>query len=300
MLQGMASERRTITLADGRDVEFLVTGPEGGLTLVVHTGTPSGLVLNAKIRDAAIERGLRVMQASRPGYEESTPRPGRTVGDVIPDVAAVLDVIGAGEFVAVGFSGGGPHSLASAALLPGRCLGAASVAGVAPYTAEGLDFLAGMGPENIEEFGSAARGWESLTEYLDKESSALAGVTGEQIVAALGGLVSDADKAVLTGEYADDMAESLNGAIRNGIAGWRDDDLAFLAGWGFPLAGLAGRVAIWQGDQDNMVPFAHGRWLAANIPGARVHLEPGAGHLTMTVTAIGDILDDLLDMAGRR
>jgi len=296
----MAIERSKVSLADGRDVEYLVTGADGGLTLVVHVGTPSGLVLNAKIRDAAIERGLRVVQASRPGYEDSTPRPGRTVGDVIPDVAAVLDAAGAGEFVAIGFSGGGPHSLASAALLPGRCLAAASVAGVAPYTAQGLDFLAGMGPENIEEFGSAARGWDALSEYLDKEASALAGVTGEQIVAAFGGLVSEADKAVLTGEFADDMAQSLNGAIRNGIAGWRDDDLAFLADWGFPLGDLAGRVAIWQGDQDNMVPFAHGRWLAAHIPGARVHLEPGAGHLTMTVTAIDAILDDLLDLAGRR
>jgi pimeloyl-ACP methyl ester carboxylesterase len=172
------------------------------------------------------------------------------------------------------------------------------VAGVAPYGVEGLDFLAGMGPENVEEFTLAVRGVDALTPYLEKEAAALGSIKGEQIIESLGGLISRADAGVINGEFADDLARSLHGAIREGIAGWRDDDLAFAADWGFSLDEFAAPVAIWQGDQDMMVPFAHGRWLAARIPGARAHLEPGAGHLTMTVTAIGRILDDLLDLAG--
>jgi pimeloyl-ACP methyl ester carboxylesterase len=293
----METERRLVRLADGRDIDVLTAGPEGGLPLVVHQGTPSGQVLSSNLGRAAVERGLRVVQAARPGYEDSTPRPGRTVADVVPDIAAVLDAIGADTYVSIGFSGGGPHTLACAALAPERCLGTASVAGAAPYAAEGLDFTAGMGPENVEEFGLAARGADALTPFLDKEAEALHGVTGEQVVAAFGGLISGADAAVLTGEFAAELAASLRGAVRNGIAGWRDDDLAFVADWGFPVLALAGRAAIWQGDQDKMVPFAHGQWLGAHIPGARVHLEPGAGHLTMTVTAIDRILDDLLDLA---
>jgi pimeloyl-ACP methyl ester carboxylesterase len=295
----METERRLVRLADGRDIDVLTAGPDGGLPLVVHHGTPGGLALNAYLGRAAAERGLRVVQAARPGYEDSTPRPGRTVADVVADTAAVLDAISADEYVSIGFSGGGPHALACAALAPGRCLGTASVAGAAPYTAEGLDFVAGMGPENIEEFGLAARGAGALTPFLDKEAEALRGITGEQVAAAFGGLISGADAAVLTGEFAAELARGLRGALRNGIAGWRDDDLAVIAEWGFPVDALSGRAAIWQGDQDNMVPFAHGQWLAAHIPGARVHLEPGAGHLTMTVTAIDRILDDLLDLAGR-
>ncbi len=296
----METERRVIRLADGRDIEFQTAGPADGLPLVVHEGTPVGLVLNRRLASAALARGLRVVQAARPGYEESTPRPGRTVADVVPDIAAVLDAVGAGTYVSIGFSGGGPHALACAALAPERCLGAASVAGVAPYTAEGLDFLGGMGPENVEEFSLAARGEDALTPFLEKEAAALRGITGEQVAASLGGLISGADAAVLTGEFAADLAKGLSSALRNGVAGWRDDDLAFVAGWGFPLAALSGRAAIWQGDQDNMVPFTHGQWLGAHVPGARVHLEPGAGHLTMTVTAIDRILDDLLDLAGPR
>jgi pimeloyl-ACP methyl ester carboxylesterase len=293
----MQTQRRLVRMADGRDIDVLTAGPEDGLVLVVHEGTPVGLVLNARLGDAAIERGLRPVLAARPGYERSTPRPGRRVADVAADVAAVLDELGARDFVSIGFSGGGPHSLACAALLPQRCRAAASVAGVAPYDAGGLDFLAGMGPENVEEFGLAARGAAALTPFLEKERAGLADVTGEQVIAALGGLISSADAGALTGEFADDLAAALRAAVREGIDGWLEDDLAFVADWGFSLDALGGRAAIWQGDQDNMVPFAHGQWLAAHAPGARVHLEPGAGHVTMTATAIDRILDDLLDLA---
>jgi pimeloyl-ACP methyl ester carboxylesterase len=287
----MVTERRLLRLADGRDIEFLTAGPEDGRPLVVHEGTPVGLEINSKLGAAAAERGLRLVQVARPGYVQSTAKPGRRVADIAADVAAVLDDIGAATFVSIGFSGGGPHSIACAALLPGRCLAAASVAGVGPYGVEGLDFLAGMGPENVEEFGLAIQGEAALTPFLEKEAA------GEQIVGALAGLISGADAAVLTGEFADSLAAALRSAISNGIAGWRDDDLAFATDWGFWPDANSAPIAIWQGDQDNMVPFAHGQWLAAHIPGARVHLQPGAGHLTMTVTAIDQILDELLDLS---
>jgi len=124
----MQTQRRLVRTADGRDIDVLIAGPEGGRPLVVHEGTPAGLVLNARLGNAAIERGLRPVLAARPGYERSTPRPGRRVADVAADVTAVLDELDAREFVSIGFSGGGPHSLACAAWLPERCLAAASVA----------------------------------------------------------------------------------------------------------------------------------------------------------------------------
>jgi pimeloyl-ACP methyl ester carboxylesterase len=292
------TRRRLVRLADGRDIDVLTAGPENGLPLIVHEGTPIGLVVFPPTVEAASERGLRVVMVARPGYERSTPRPGRRVRDIAADVAQVLDALGADTFVTAGWSGGGPHALACAACLPGRCLAAASVSGAGPYGVAGLDFFAGMGPENIEEFGAAVHGEQNLTTYLETAAKPLRAITGEDVAAALGGLVSDADKAALTGEYAATVAAGLRGAVSNGIAGWRDDDLAFTADWGFAFDVPTAPVAIWQGDQDRMVPYAHGQWLAARIPGARAHLTPGEGHLTLTVSAIGQILDDLLDMAG--
>jgi pimeloyl-ACP methyl ester carboxylesterase len=308
----MQTERRTVGMPDGRMIEILTAGPADGLPLVLHEGTPVGLALFEPTVRAAAVRGLRVILTARPGYEGSTPRPGRRVADAAADVADVLTALGADAFVTMGWSGGGPHALACSAVLPGRCLAAASIAGLAPYGAQGLDWMDGMGPENVAEFGAALAGEAALTEFLEEAAVGFKELTGAQIADSLGGLASAADRAALTGEYADHMATALKTALSSGIAGWRDDDLAFTADWGFSLgwdAQLnavtllgaeipAPRVAIWQGGQDRMVPYAHGEWLAAHIHGARAHLLPGEGHLTLTVTSLDRILDDLLDLAG--
>ena len=297
----MTADTFTVYLADGRRLEVLAAGPDDGLPLVMHNGTPIGLVAYAPMVDAAARRGLRLVMCARPGYGDSTALPGRRVADVTGDVAAVLDELGAPRFVTVGSSGGGPHALACAARLPARCLAAATMAGVAPFTAEGLDWLDGMGAENIEEIGAATAGEAQLTSYLEAEAASLATITGPEVADGLGDLISAADKAAATGEFADYLAASFRAAVRTGIAGWRDDDLAFASDWGFTMAeaGAGAPVAVWQGDQDMMVPWAHGNWLAVHIPGAVAHLLPGEGHLTLGITSFGAILDDLLAMADR-
>jgi len=158
-----------------------------------------------------------------------------------------------------------------------------------------------MGAENIEEIGAATAGEAQLTRYLEAEAASLATITGPEVADSLGDLISAADKAAATGEFADYLAASFRAAVRTGIAGWRDDDLAFASDWGFTMAeaGAGAPVAVWQGDQDMMVPWAHGNWLAVHIPGAVAHLLPGEGHLTLGITSFGAILDDLLAMADR-
>jgi pimeloyl-ACP methyl ester carboxylesterase len=122
-------------------------------------------------------------------------------------------------------------------------------------------------------------------------------VRGADLAAALGGLVSDIDKRALTGEFADVLAESFRRAVSTGIAGWRDDDLAFSRSWGFDLDAIRRPVTVWQGGQDRMVPFAHGQWLAAHIPTARVHLYPDEGHLSLGVASLDRIVAELAELS---
>jgi pimeloyl-ACP methyl ester carboxylesterase len=295
----MANEQRITVPADGgRVLEALVSGPDDALPLVFHTGTPNGLVWHAPLAEAAAARGLRTVLYSRPGYGGSTPQPGRLVADAAADVEKILERIGADEFVTAGWSGGGPHALACAALLPVRCLAAATIAGVAPYDSPGLDWMAGMAEENHQEFGAALAGEADLATFLDGAAGSLREISAAGVADGLGGLVSETDKAALTGEFADYLAAAFRSAVTPGIDGWRDDDLAFTRDWGLSLDALghATPVAIWQGDQDRMVPSAHGAWLAANIPLARARFRPGEGHLSL-INKVGEILDDLMSLA---
>jgi pimeloyl-ACP methyl ester carboxylesterase len=244
-----------------------------------------------------IERGWQLVAAARPGYAGSTRQEGRTVADVADDIAAVLDHLGLDRFLTIGRSGGGPHALACAALLPDRCDAAATIAGVAPYDAEGLDFLAGMGPENVEEYTAAATSRDDLQAFLDHEAAVMATVTGEQVAAALGGLVAEVDRNALTGDIAEGVAAGVRHAFTSGTAGWFDDDIAFVTPWGFDLAAITVPVSIWHGGDDRFVPPTHGEWLAAHVAGARAHLHADEGHISL-VRRLPRILDDLVSRAG--
>lgn len=270
-----------LEVGDGRVVEYLVEGPAGGRPLVMHHGTPGVAIVLEPVAQAAARHGLRFVTHSRPGYSDSTPQAGRRVAEVAGDVSALLDVLGADDFVTLGWSGGGPHALACAALLPDRCRAAAVIAGVAPYDAEGLDWLAGMGDENVAEFGAAATGKDALDAFLAEASAELKDVQPDDVIAAFGDLLSAVDQDALRGGLADYLAASCRAAVSRGYDGWRDDDLAFLADWGVDLASIRVPVSIWQGDQDRMVPHDHGRWLGEHVPGATTNLVPGEGHLSL-------------------
>jgi pimeloyl-ACP methyl ester carboxylesterase len=274
----MTDDRLTVGTADGRRLDAMVAGPPGGLPLIFHHGTPSGLVPLQPLIEAATARALRTVLYSRPGYGGSTVLPGRSVADAAADVTAILDALDAPTFVTAGWSGGGPHALACAAQLPGRCLAVASIAGVAPRNAGGLDWMAGMGPENIAEFSAADRGREAISEYLEAEAAGLRDVSAAEVAHALGGLVSDADKAVLAAGLAGYLAAAFRAALTQGIAGWRDDDLAFAKPWGFQPEDVRTDVRLWQGELDVLAPRTHGEYVASRLPNATFRLLEGGGH----------------------
>ena len=290
-------ERRSIPLSDGRQIEVNLHGDPDGRVLLFHHGTPGSGLPSPALARAVASRGLRYVGLARPGYAGSSRRPGRRVADVATDAVEVLDALGITDCVTLGFSGGGPHALACAAALPGRVSVAATVGCVAPFDAAGIDFLAGMGEENIEEFGAAAEGPEACHAFIERFADKLRVITGEEIADALGDLVPPVDRAALTGEFADALASEIRHGLEPGFFGWFDDDLAFVAGWGVDLGQISVPVSLWQGREDRMVPFAHGAWLANELPNVRAHLLADEGHLSITVASIGQVLDDLVGAA---
>ena len=287
-----------LPLADGRNLEVFVGGAADGIPLVYHNGTPSSGRPYGPFLDLAEERGLRMVTYSRAGYSTSTRNAGRSIVDVVADVATVLDSLGASRFYTIGWSGGGPHALACAAMLAERVVAAASIAGVAPYPAEGLDWMGKMGAENQLEFGAAIKSADELQGFLEQAGSWVATATADDVATGFGDLVSAVDISSLTGDFADWMALGLRESVSHGIWGWFDDDLAFVKPWGFDIATIERPVAIWQGGQDRMVPFSHGTWLAQHVGSATPHLLPDEGHLSLAVATMGSILDELVASGG--
>lgn len=283
----------TIRLRDGRTLDVYVGGDPKGFPLVMHHGTPSDATTFAGWDADCRARDLRLVCASRPGYATSTRKKGRAVAQAAADTAEILDQLGHRKFVAAGWSGGGPHALACAALLPDRCNAVATLAGVGPYGRADLDFLAGMGPENVDEFGAALNGEPALREWMAKNAEPMRTITGPGLADAFGGLIPQVDRDALVGGFADEMAAVMRRALSHGFDGWIDDDIAFTKDWGFALAAIRAPVTVWQGDLDLMVPFAHGRWLAKAIPGASSKMVPGHGHVSLVTKYRPEILEAL-------
>src|SRR5215467_14504866 len=174
-----------VRLPDGRRLDLRVSGPADGFPLVFHRGTPGAATPVRALERAAHARGLRLVTASRPGYGGSSRQPGRAVVDVVADTAAVLASIGAERCLVAGWSGGGPHALACGARLDAAAA-VLVIAGVAPHEAQGLDWLSGMGEENVVEFSAALHGEDELRSYLVHEGEQFKDITAADIVSLAG------------------------------------------------------------------------------------------------------------------
>ncbi len=268
-------------LHDGRTLDLLDNHHKSDSAVLFHHGTPGNSTSWREWIDELSGGQMRAIAASRPGYGQSDRHRGRKVVDVVDDLSQVLDQFEVTKFVSVGWSGGGPHALAMS--LDKRCAGVITLAGVGQYGQPDLDFLSGMGPENIEEFGVSLKGEGPLREWMNANAVAMQHVTGAGLREAFGGLIGKADKEVLDGDFADEMAAGMRRALSHGFDGWIDDDLAFVQDWGFDLGAINIPVLLWQGDDDFMVPHSHSRWLASKIPTAQLNFIPENGHISLIV-----------------
>ncbi len=268
-----------VAIGDGARLHTFDTGADAAstLTLVWHHGSPQTGAPIEPLLVAAAERGIRLVSYGRPSYGGSTPRPGRDVASAAADVAAIADALGLERFAVMGASGGGPHALACAALLPGRVVGAVTLAGVAPRT-DGYDWFAGMAsPDALRAAvgGRAARAAFAETEEFDPS----------QFLAV--------DLAALDARWASLGADSvLAGAA--GPDGLIDDDVAFAAPWGFDLGDIDVPVLLVQGEGDRIVPASHASWLLARIPRASLWMRLDDGHISV-LDVVPDAMDWLIE-----
>ena len=263
-----------LRLRDGRTLHVYDTAADPAddrLAVFWHHGTPNLGAPPEPLLPAAAQLGIRWVSYDRPGYGGSTPHPGRDVASAAAEVASIADALGIGRFAVMGHSGGSPHALACGALLPERVLGVVGAAGLAPFHAEGLDWFAGMAAAGAAELRAAAEGRAALEDHL-----ASAEFDPEQF--------TPADHAALAGAWSW-LGAVAGQALEGGLGGMVDDDLSYVAPWGFDPGKVRAPVLFLHGGQDRIVPASHGRWLASQARAAELWLRPDDGHVSVLSSA---------------
>ena len=285
---------RTVETGDGRVLAIQEGGDPAGVPVLVHSGTPNSRLLYGPHVADAEQRGIRLIGYDRPGYGGSTALPGRSVADCAGDVRAICAALGIDRLVTWGVSGGGPHVLACAALLPDLVVAAASLASVAPYGADGLDYFAGMGQLNVDDTQLYFRDEVASRAKFESDRAEMLAASPEEAVQIIKSLLSGPDAAVLSGELGDYLDRCTQSGLAPGSEGWWEDGCAHLEAWGFDVADITVPVLLLHGQQDQFVPFGHGVWLAAHIPGVEARLTADDGHLTLTEHRVGGVHEWLL------
>lgn len=264
----MSSDLR---LRDGRMLRIHDSGEVGdgspaAFTIFWHHGSPQTGAALEPLLDAAAKRGVRLVSYARPSYGGSTRQPGRNVASAASDVEQVVDALGIERFAVMGASGGGPHALACAALLPERVSAAACLASLAPFGAEGLDYFGGMIGDGAAlraaVAGRQARETFAQTEVFDSAT------------------FTAADYAALDGRWAS-LGSDVAVASSAGPDGLIDDDVAYVQPWGFDLADISVPVLFVQGGEDRVVPPAHADWLARHCLRPELWLRPRDSHISV-------------------
>ena len=277
-----------VTGPDGRQLGIAEYGDPTGQPVFFLHGTPGSRLRRPPNEDDVRAAGIRLLMYDRPGYGQSDRHPGRRIVDCVPDVEAIADTLGLEQFHVVGGSGGGPHALAVAARLADRIPAGECWVSPAPYDRIDFDFLAGMDPENVQEYGKALESEEVLHRYLVGEAEQMVGQFENESEEVLGEIdLSAADlELIARTDVQTSMGEMVAEAFRTGVWGWLDDDVAMIEPWGFDLDEIKVPVTLRYGSEDVLVPAAHGEWLSRHVPGARVVVDDAGGHLVSPETML--------------
>lgn len=269
----------TITLGDGRTISYAEYGnPRGQIVFFFH-GIPGSRLFRPP-DEVTTRLGVRLICTDRPGSGLSAYYPGRRILDWPADVSVLADSLGVQTFHAVGHSGGGPYTLACAYALPERVRGAAVVCGAGP--ADRKEALKTMTSLNRLAFSIGRympwQLWRLLVWYFYRKGHENPAYLFER--GAKDRPRSDTEvlngPGVLELNYA-----SQSEGLCQGTRGFALEARLIVRPWGFRLEDIRVPVQVWHGTEDVDTPVAMGKAVAARIPGSRLTICTGEGHMLL-------------------
>jgi pimeloyl-ACP methyl ester carboxylesterase len=277
-------------LGDGRELAYTDIGDPGWPTVFFFHGAPMSRLHLAYLEEPLRAASLRVISPDRPGYGRSSPQPGRSMTNWPADVATLADELEIDRFLVAGHSSGGPYAVACAALISERVSGGFIFGGVTDMA----------WPEAWEGYIDSERRLMRLSD----EAAAVAwceqryGADGSGIFTASDFDFPDVDNALMTDErIGGAIAAAVTEAFRQGVGGYAQDAVVQGRPWPFDPAQIVAPIEVVHGELDDAIPLAHSRHTAALIPGARLRVVPGHGHLT-TLSLLATLASSLVQPRG--
>jgi pimeloyl-ACP methyl ester carboxylesterase len=288
----------TVTLRDGRTLEFADLGDAGGTPVVFHPGTPAAAGQGAVIAGAAARQGVRLISVSRPGYGASTMcAPSLTAA--ASDTLELADQLGFEQFGILGSSGGGPFALAVAAVAPGRVSCVAAHASPGEYGAVKPEVL---GDDDRRALGLVADGHpdeaiRAMNEVADADLAGLRGLSEEEFSAALAKMAPPGPNWF---DEHPDLKRAFEADFQRAVAtsdGMTYDNLCWLGPWHIDLSSVTATVRLVYADHDGMTDPAHADWLRDRLASSDLHVVPG-GHGDASFGSVEDTLAAMVSGSG--
>lgn len=265
--------------------EILNIGSDGQVTacfdygdssevLFFHHATQVAGPISRLMKQLADTHKIRIIEIVRPGYGNSSSRPGRSIMDVAPVNLQIADHYGIERFGVIGYSGGAPHALASTSLSQQRCIGTVVVAGMAPLIGSDFDFYDGMDEANVQEWVGSQNDIAKFQSEIGQHAKQWSSYDFEKLKS----IFNSGSGTPLSETWISEFATNNQYSLQQGAEGILEDSLAFLKPWGFSLSSIESPVQIWAGDVDVIAPASHARWLHQNIEESELHILEGKDH----------------------
>jgi pimeloyl-ACP methyl ester carboxylesterase len=268
------------------------SGSPDGLPVLHFHGTPGSRLEFAWADDAVAQAGVHLVTFDRPGYGLSTQVP-FSLSRVAHLAIELVDRLGWNQFATLGWSGGGPFALATAAAAADRVSAVGVISGAGPFQEipGALERLSGGDAEGAALSASdpAAAAAAFAETFAD-----LAAVGDEaQLLVTFAPALSERDQRVLANPpITTALLRDIQEAFLQGSLGGGWDNVSWVGAWDFSLDAVQCPVLLWYGDEDLMAPPSFGDWLEAHLPQARLTMRKGYGHLA-AIEHLPEMLDEL-------
>ncbi|PYL61078.1 MAG: hypothetical protein DMF24_08405 [Verrucomicrobia bacterium] len=293
------SNEALVQLPDGAVVAFEEFGDPNGVPVIFCHGWPSSRIMARLTDDPARDLAIRIISPDRPGISASSLHRDRKLSDWPRVVERIVEHLGVREFRMLAISGGAPYAYATAAAMPQRVRAIAIVGGAPPMAelvnAEGLLPLY---RRMLTLYRTRPRLLRRLFYLVRPILSLRPPVRFRPLLLKILMLRPCDAESLRDAEAFEAIFESQRRAWRSSVEGVMVDGQIYAQPWGLAIEDVRIPVRLWHGKEDRAFSVHLAEEVAKRLPNCKARFVDNAGHYSLPIRHMREILQDLICNAG--